>query len=212
MEDEFVRDNPDDQLFDWWYQSKARQFLFFDITIFFTLLKFYFEAINVKQKRTAIKNLLNSNHWRLLYKNKNSGCCVYAENENLEHDHELKTAKALAERGYHVLFAPKAMFRREDKKFDVFLIRGHIMLRADLKNIISKNPETIANRIAEGGQQASRVVVFIQSDLKRKALVNGLRDGIERSYSLKEIYLFYKNRFFQLNRKDINSNKIYKLL
>lgn len=182
------------------------------ITLFSALLESCFGAGSIKQKRRAIKELVNFDQWLLLHKDKLSGCCIYAESKELEHNHELKTAQALTRKGYHVLFAPKAMFKRESKKFDVFLIRDHIILRADLKNITSKNPETISNRIAEGAQQASRVVIVIQSDLNRKVLINGLRSGCQRSDSLKEIFLFYKSKFYRLNKKDIESSRIYKLL
>lgn len=182
------------------------------VTLFFSLLEACFQAVSIKRKRQAIIELLNFDQWLLLYKNKNSGCSIYAESYELDYRHELKAAEALTQEGYHVLFAPKALFKREDKKFDVFLIHDHFIFQADLKNIHSKNPETISNRIAEGARQASRIVVVIQSDLKKKILINGLRSGYQRSNSLIEIFLFYRGRFFRLNKKDIESDKIYKLL
>lgn len=100
---------------------------------------------------------------------------MLAESELIEHKHELTTATLLAKINYDVVFAPKAMFSRNEKKFDVFLIRGSIIFKADLKSISSKNPDTIANRIKGGSEQASRVVIDITSDIEKNVLIDGLR-------------------------------------
>ncbi len=212
MEDS-AKDNSGNRLFETGHDPVDKgRLLFFDITLFTSLLKLCFEAISVKQKQVAIKRLLSSFEWVLLYQDKTSGCSVYAERAELEHKHELKTAKALAQKGYDVLFSPKAIFHRTEKKFDVFLIRGHIILKADLKSISSKAADPIANRIINGAEQASRVVIDIVSDIRKRDLVDGLRSGVEKSNSLIEILLFYNSRFYRLNRNEILSKKIYDIV
>ncbi|MGN6291573.1 MAG: hypothetical protein ACTHMV_02425 [Chitinophagaceae bacterium] len=206
-------DSSDNRVFETGYDpvNKGRV-LFFDLTLFISLLKFCFNEVGAKQKQAAIKKLLTSCEWVLLYQGKGSKCSVYAEKAELEHAPELKTAKALAQKGYDVLFAPKAMFLRNEKKFDVFLIRGHIILRADLKSISTKTPDLIANRIKGGADQASRLVIDIVSDINRKDLIDGLRSGIERSNSLIEILLFYNSRFYRLGRNEILSKRILSVI
>lgn len=211
--EESTKDSTNDRLFETGYDpiDKGQPF-FFDITLFTSLLKPCFDAVGVRQKQVAIKKLLNSCDWVLLHQDKASECSVYAERAELEHKHELKTAKSLAQKGYDVLFAPKAMFLRGEKKFDVFLIRDHVILKADLKSIASKRPDGIARHIKNGAEQASRIVIDIVSDIQRKDLVDGLRGGIKKSRSLREILLFYNSRFYRIRRDEIHSNKIHSLL
>lgn len=211
--EESAKDNSDNRLFETGYDpvNKGR-LLFFDITLFTSLLKLCFESIGVRQKQAAIRKLLNSFEWVLLYQDKTSKCSVYSERGELEHDHELKIAKALAQKGYDVLFSPKAMFSRTEKKFDVFLIRDHIILKADLKSISSKAVDPMANRIKNVADQAPRIVVDIVSNINKKDLINGLRKGVQKSNSLIEILLFYNSRFYRLNRNEILSKKIYNLI
>ena len=213
MEDESIHDNAERRSFETGHDpAGSGRSLFFDISLFSSLLKLCFDAIGAKQKRLAIKKLLHSFQWALLYRDKHSGCCVYAERGELEHKHELSTAKALSQKGYDVLFAPKAMFSRTEKKFDVFLIRDHIILRADLKSISSTSKGPIANRIINGAAQASRIVVDIVSDIRKRELIDGLKSGVQKSESLVEILLFYNSRFYRLNRNEILSKKIYELI
>lgn len=113
---------------------------------------------------------------------------------------------------YHVVFAPKAMFLRNEKKFDIFLIKESSIFKADLKSISSKNPDTIANRIKGGSEQASRLVIDITSDIEKNDLIDGLRSGVERNDLIKEIMLLYKSKFYRLPKDLILSKKIYNIL
>lgn len=134
---------------------------------------------------------------------------VLAESAYLEHVHEFKTATSLADQGFDILFAPRGMFKRNDKRFDIFIIRNHVLLRADLKCITSKNPDTIAKRIKSGSDQASRIVIEIASDIEKKELIAGLRSGVYNNKLLKEIFLFYKGFFYVLPCNLIASKNIY---
>lgn len=150
--------------------------------------------------------------WYVLYADKKTGNLIRAESDYIEHEHELITAKALTQVGYDVLFAPKGMFNRSDKKFDVFLIRDHVILKADLKSISSKNPDTIGKRIKGGSDQASRVVVDIVSDIEHHVLIDGLRQGVMSNKLIKEVLLFYRNKFYRLSKQEIVSKRIYHFL
>jgi hypothetical protein len=104
------------------------------------------------------------------------------------------------------------MFTREQKKFDIFLLKDSVILKADLKSITSKNPDTIAKRIIGGSDQASRVVIHINSDIERKDLIDGLRSGVERNGLIKEILLFYKGKYYRLPKNLILSREIFRIL
>lgn len=186
--------------------------LLIDITIFRSLLQSCFESAGAKRKQKAIEELLAAEDWVILHTDRNTECSVYTEKEDMDHVHEIHTAKALTAVDYDVLFAPAGMFARGEKRFDVFLIRGHVILKADLKSITSKNPDTIANRVSSGLEQASRIVIDITSDIEVKDLVDGLRSGVTGKSGLKELLLFYRNRFYRLTRQEILGKNIYKIL
>jgi hypothetical protein len=190
------------------HQTSSGPLLCADITIVSGLLTSCLETINNKIKKERVDKLLQYERWIEHYKDKISGNRVLSESPTFEFKHEFNTAKSLAGAGFHVLFAPKGLFKPCEKTFDVFLIRKHIVLKADLKSISSKNPDTISNRIKKGAQQASRVVVDIISDIDRKTLIDGLRSGVLRN-ELKEILLFYRNHFYVLPKPLIESNRIY---
>ena len=114
--------------------------------------------------------------------------------------------------GYDILFAPKGMFARHEKRFDVFIIKGTIMLKADLKAINSQNPDTIANRIKEGSNQASRIVLHILSGVSAKILIQAMRSGCYKNPTLKEIFLLYKGNFYVLPVNLITSKRIFSIL
>ena len=113
---------------------------------------------------------------------------------------------------YDVIFAPKGLFKPSDKKFDIFLLKEHILLKADLKMIMSKNPDTIAKRIKGGCDQAPRVVVDIRSDITVKDLIDGLRSASFKNSILAEILLFYRNTFYVLTKELVLSKRINKII
>jgi len=154
--------------------------LLIDITFFITAITACYEAINNKVKRHQIETLLAAEDWHEHYKNKKTSRKVLSESQLIEHQHELQTAIALTYANYDVLFAPKGLFQRHQKRFDIYLIRDHIIIEADLKTITSKNPDTIANRVKSGSEQATRLVIDIQSDIHYKLLIDGLRSGCQK--------------------------------
>lgn len=137
---------------------------------------------------------------------------VLAEFYEFEHAHEFKTASKIAATGYDVLFVPKGYFNSGQKRFDVFMSRGHILLPADLKCIISKKPDTIAKRIKGGSEQANRVILDITSDIDVKSLIDGLRSGCERNEDLIEVVLFFRSKCHFLLKERILSKHIFKIL
>ncbi len=134
---------------------------------------------------------------------------VLAECEVLEYPHELHTSKKLLKEGYHVVFVPKGYFKRNDKKFDIFLIKGYLLFEADLKCINTCNPDTIAKRIKEGSTQASRIILDIHSNISKNTLIDGLRSGFERNENLIEIMTFYNSSFYRLQKTQVLSKNIY---
>ncbi len=194
------------------FEPQPSSLLLIDILLFTSIIKACFDAADRKIKKAQIERLLGAKDWFEHFKDKKTGRRVLSEAELIEHRHELITATLLAKVDYDIVFAPKAMFHRNEKKFDVFLMRDTIIFKADLKSISSKNPDTIANRIKGGSQQASRVVIDITSDVERNVLIDGLRGGVERNSLIKEILLFYKSRFYRLSKELILSKKIYNML
>jgi hypothetical protein len=132
-----------------------------DITIFIYIIKAYYDAITLKKRKSEVQKLLSLPHWHDHYRDKKTGRRILSESIRIEHEHERRTAICLAQMNYDIIFAPGGVFQRGAKKFDIHLLRDSIILEADLKYISSQSPLTVASRIREGSEQASRVVVHI---------------------------------------------------
>lgn len=194
------------------FEPAPSAILLVGILMFTTIIKACFNTTDKKIKAAQIEKILGAQDWIEHYKDKKTNRRVLSETEFIEHKHKLTTAALLAKMNYDVAFAPKAMFERTEKKFDVFLFRDTIIFKADLKSVSSKNADTIANRIKGGSEQATRVVIDITSDIEKKDLIDGLRSGVERNHLIREVLLFYNSRFYRLPKYLILSKNIYQVL
>lgn len=176
--------------------------LFVDVAGFVALVHSCLGKAQRVYNRVQIRKILRDFDWVVHYADKDTGRRVLAEGA-IEHEHEKSTAIFLAQMDYDVVFAPAGMFRREDKRFDVFLIRDSVILKADMKYISSKNPDYIAKRIKEGSEQASRVIIHIASDVDKRTLRNALKSGVERNKLITEILLIYKGNLHKLSKTAI---------
>lgn len=174
------------------FEEGVRGHMFLDVTLFYTLLKSFYEAVNRKVKRALIQKMFESNI--------------------IEHAHEKQTAIRLARMNFDVLFAPKGVFVRGSRRFDVYLLRDTIILEADLKCIFSKSPYTMAGRIREGSEQASRIVLDVVSEMDKKSIIQGLRGGVYKNGLVKEVFLFYKNKYYHLPKELIESKRIFEII
>ncbi|HWK04918.1 MAG TPA: hypothetical protein VNS58_14855 [Puia sp.] len=212
MEKELPSDqSSEDRAVELGFEPARDVFLLLNISLFAAAIKACREAVTARIRRAEIQKLLAIG-WFEHYKDKKTGRRVLSESNFIEHDHEKRTAICLAQMNYDVIFAPAGMFQRGKKKFDIYLLRDTVILEADLKCISSKNPLTIAYRIKEGSEQASRVVVDIKSDIYTNDLIDGLRSGTGKNNLIKEIFLFYKNKFYILPKNLIWSKQIYNIL
>ena len=202
----------EEQPFEIGFEPVGSLFLFADIIGLIALIKRCVEIADQKIKRAEIQRLLSAADLVEITYCSRTGRRVLCESDYIEHAHEKRTVNLLTEFDYDVIFAPKAMFKRDEKKFDVFLIRDTVILKADLKAITSKKPDTIAKRIKSGSEQASRVVIDICSDIDKNTLIDGLRSGVERNNLIVEILLIYKNRFYRLPKKLILSKSVYNII
>lgn len=186
--------------------------LLVNIDFFILAVKAFYKAADSRERKYQVQRILTAKDWIEHYKDKHTGRRVLSESISIEYDHEKLTAISLTQVNYDVVFAPKGMFRRNDKKFDIYLLRDSIILEADLKCISSKRPDTIADRIIDGSEQAGRVVLDIRSDVQSKDLIDGLRAGTGKNNLMKEVLLFYKGKFYKLPRNLIWSKKIFGIL
>ncbi len=183
-----------------------------DVTLFASAIRAYYRSINAKNKRKEVARILALADWFEHYKDKTTGRRVLSESSRIEHEHERQTAISLAQMNYDVVFAPSGLFKRDQRRFDVYLLRDVIVLEADLKCIFSLNPDTIGQRIVGGSDQAPRLVVDIRSSISIKDLIDGLRSGTVRNDLIKEIMLFYKKKLYILPKSLIKSKRIFDIL
>lgn len=167
---------------------------------------------NKVEKLEETKKLLSFEGFITHHQDKVTKRVVLAICKEFEYPHEHHTSKKLAGVNYDVILVPNGYFKRSDKKFDVFLSCGHILLESDLKCITTTNPDTIGKRIKEGSEQSSRVVLDITSVIAKNDFINGLRLGCQRNNSIIEIMAFYNSKFYRMPKTQIMGSKIYDFL
>jgi len=212
MKDKQQGDKVDESVIKIGYEQKKEALFLIDIVGFVALVTSCYDIVDRKLKEGRIKQLKAWPDLVEIYHSKQSGRSVLCESSNLEHLHEQRTTELLADVGYDVIFAPKGMFSRQEKKFDVFLLKSHIILKVDLKAVSSKNPLTIAKRIKEGSDQAPFIVLHICSDIERMALIDGLRSGVYKNKLIREIMLIYKKKLYRLPKNLVESWGIFDII
>ena len=119
--------------------AKETASLLVNLAFFVSAIKAYQTATNVRSKRNEIQRILSAGDWYVHYTDKNTGRRVLSESIRIEYDHERRTAINLAQMNYDVVFAPNGIFNRNQKKFDVYLLRDTIILEADMKSVTSRH-------------------------------------------------------------------------
>lgn len=183
----------------------------FDINAFNAIIQ-EIKHGNRSERELQIKRLYKLPGLICHHFNKVTKRTVWASYDRFEFPHEFHTSIKLTTVNYDVMLVPKGYFKREEKKFDVFLSSQHIFIEADLKCITTNNVDTIGKRIKEGSRQANRIVLDITSVIKKYDLIDGLRLGCQRNNDLKEIMLFYNSRFYRLFTTQILAKGIYKII
>jgi hypothetical protein len=183
----------------------------FDLALFKAIVQ-KIKAGNKEVKIEEIRKLLSFPGLITHHKSKITGRIILSDCHSFEYPHEHHTSKKLTEVNYDVIFVPKGYFKRSEKKFDVFLSRGHVLLETELKCITSNNPDTIAKKIVYGSQQSLRLVIDIHSQIQKRSLIEGLRTGCVKNSIVREILVFYNSRFFCLPKPVILSKKIFDIL
>lgn len=98
-----------------------------DIIAFISAITAYYNSTDVKGRQKAIQKVLNLEDWHEHYRDRKTGRRVLSELPGFKHLKELRSAILLAQTDYDVVFAPSAMFRREEKKFDIYLLRDTLV-------------------------------------------------------------------------------------
>lgn len=195
------------------YDFKSSGVLFSDVTGFVLIIKSIIDNRHLVTRQKLIQELLTDKDLFSVYINAENGNQIFKHEYTLILDHELSTAEKLTGVGFDIIFAPKGMFKRGQKRFDIYAIRKNgILFKADLKANFEPTKNSIFNAIKSGGKQADHIVLEIKSAIQIEDLISGLEEGCRDEKNVKTIMLFYKKRFFNLDRNTILSKRIYKLL
>lgn len=187
--------------------------LYSDITGFITLIRSIYESTERSTKQKLIHELKSDKELISVYINQNNGKQIFKHDYTRVIDHELATAKKITEVNFDVIFAPKGMFGRGQKRFDIFAIKNDSsIIKADLKANFEPTPNAIFKLIESGNKQAEHLVLDVNSTINSDDLIDGLRSGLSAGKNVKTIMLFYKKRFHNLDRNAIFSKNIYKML
>lgn len=126
-------------------------------------------------------------------------------------ERELHVAEKLTKAGFHVLFPCQGDLGR-GRKHDVMLyeVNTYIQHKVELKSLFGSTAETVKQQLISGSNQARKIAYDIQSNIKKSWLIEGLRSGW--SNKLKVVLLNYKGQWYQLGKKEVFSETIYKIL
>ena len=75
--------------------SASSGMLLVDITLFLSVIKSCYDAVDKKTKKLQIQKLLDANDWVEHYKDKTTQRRILSESRLIEHKHELQTARVL---------------------------------------------------------------------------------------------------------------------
>ncbi len=126
-------------------------------------------------------------------------------------DTEFHIAEKLTKTRYHVVF-PSQRYLGKGRKHDVFLCdsKTFILQKAELKSLFGHTAETVKRQLSSGSEQAGIIIYDIQSVIKKNWLIDGLRKGW--TINLKTIILNYKGQWYQIDKKTVFADIIYKML
>ena len=185
--------------------------IYSDITGFVTVIQSIIESRKRKTRIQLIRQLKTDKDLIVLYVNSSNGNQIFKHEYTKIFDHELSTAIKLTDVGFDVIFAPKGMFKREEKKFDIYAVyKEAFLIKADLKANFVPTVNAVFKQIESGARQAEHLVLDIKSSIKRDDLIDGLRSGLKEGRNVKTILLFYKKKFHNLDRSIIFSKVIFK--
>jgi hypothetical protein len=195
------------------YKFQSSRALYSDLTVFISIIQSIIELRQKVLRRKLIHELLMDKDLISIYINKDFATQIFKHIPTKILDHEFAAAIKLTEVQYDVIFAPKGMFKRGQKRFDIFVIqKDGVLINADLKTNFEPSKNAIYNLIKSGGKQADHIVLDIRSSIPVDGLVSGLKEGLRDEKRVKSVMLFYKKHFFNLDRNTILSKRIYKLL
>ena len=193
-------------------QPTASMKLHSDITGFVTTINSIISSTQNNIAKREIIKLKADKELDVFFTNPDTGRQILKHSYTKPLDHEYVTAKKLTDVDFDVIFAPKSMFGKKDKKFDVFILSDVHITKADLKANFTPKSNAIYKSLESGAGQAKNIVIDINSKINSEDLINGLRSGLKDFAKIKKVHLFYRKEYFEFDRKDIFSKSIYRLL
>ncbi|HRW22111.1 MAG TPA: hypothetical protein P5509_09065, partial [Bacteroidales bacterium] len=157
------------------------------------------KIITDTEKNQLIKN---NDLEEITYINKSK---LYSTSTQKIEPKEMVLIKKLLEIGHDVLFMPDGYFKRGEKKFDVIVFNKNSYFKADLKTLISKNPDSIAQLVSSGADQAGNVILDVTSGVNYKDLADGISSSAINNKNLISVMVFYKKRKITYQRNKILS-------
>ena len=181
--------------------------LYFDpigIKTFYDLTENIVKKVSRAVKKKALENYLKHNeHKEFNYKTKNGGKAnIWTVNGSEYNETEFHIAEKLARSGQHVLF-PKQSDLGKERKNDVYLYdaKTYIQQKVELKALFGEAADTITSQLLSGSGQASVIAYDIQSNIKKKWIIKGLRDGWTKN--IKKVLLNYKGQWYEIDREKV---------
>jgi len=193
-------------------QPTASMKLHSDVTGFVTTINSIISSTQNNIAKREIIKLKADKELDVTFTNPDTGRQILKHSYTKPLDHEFVTAKKLTDVDFDVIFAPKSMFGKKDKKFDVFILSDVHITKADLKANFTPKSNAIYKSLESGAGQAKNIVIDINSKIGKDELIDGLRNGVKDFPKIKKVLLFYRKKYHELDRRTIFSKSIYRLL
>jgi Contact-dependent growth inhibition CdiA C-terminal domain len=133
----------------------------------------------------------------------------YVELHFTHHTHEtarnVETAIFLAKHGYKVRLLPIDN-TPGIKNPDAYLIDQELVV--EFKHNFTPTASAIENELRDAKKQANYVLLHIQCDLTKGALIRGLRLQIHRAVNLEEVWIIFRGELFQFTPEEVRNETI----
>lgn len=150
----------------------------------------------------------DTRNYRLVYpdprtnEDEPSGGYVEVHDAHNESEAELNilTAIILAKLGYQVrlLLVDNTPHRKNP---DAFLIREGVKI--EFKHNQQPTTSAIEKAIRYANRQAEYVLIHVQSTIRRNDLINGIKNRLKLSTSIREIWVIWRGELIRLKRKEV---------
>jgi hypothetical protein len=156
---------------------------------------------------------MSSIHYQLAYpdlrKNEHESSGGYVEIHDMHYNHEasknLETAIFLAQRGFKVRLLPVDN-TPGIKNPDAYLIDEKLII--EFKHNQTPTASAIENELRDAKKQADNILIHVQGELTKGALIRGLQNRLHRDKTVEELWLIFSQELYRFTPVEVLNGSI----